>query len=187
MFCKHTITVEFKYVNHQLQRIKHSIRATKNRVNEVVVLYYRGGEGLSADGSFPQTTLGGSARLSAVGVMTCDNLVSSLGDTPGAQLLLLDVDRDLPQENQGQMTQNKLISWGEYYPRVGMVHYAWLGPPGTPKDPGLIRALQQAMAQSTRLVEVTTGVGKIASTSDFKRFLAYDAYLPRDLESLAVR
>jgi len=114
--------------------------------------------------------------------------VASLGDTPGAQLLLLDVDRDLPKEDEGKTTPNQAVSWGEYYPRIGMLHYAWLGPHDAPKDPGLIRALQQAMAQSTRLVEVTTGVGKIASASpDFKKFLVYETYLPQDLEGLPVR
>jgi hypothetical protein len=53
----------------------------------------------------------------------------------------------------------------------------------------LIEAIEKAMGQATRLVEVRDGVRRLASASpDFqKKLLVYEAYLPPELEDLSVR
>jgi hypothetical protein len=69
-----------------------------------------------------------------------------------------------------------------------MLHYAWLQP-NAPKNPGLIQAIEKAMAEATRLVEVRDGVRRVASASEEfqKKLLVYDSYLPPELEDLNVR
>jgi hypothetical protein len=152
--------------------------------SDVVAVYYRGGEAVNAQGNLFQSYLsrtGGETRESAI---SCDEVVKIFEATPGAQILLMDVDRQ-----SGITSPDRIGSWSQYYPHVGMLHYAWLGQPNAPKNPALLEAIEKAMGESTRLVEVRDGVERIASASDDfqKKVLFYKTYLPKDLESMTVR
>jgi hypothetical protein len=179
--------VKPSYVYYQLVEIKNTIQRLSQigaASSDVVAVYYRGGEAINSQGNLFQTSLTRPGRETRESAITCDEVVGIFSETPGAQILLMDVDRQAASPAQDQ-----IISWGEHYPRVGILHYAWLGQPNAPKNPGLIEAIEKAMGQATRLVEVRDGVRRLASASpDFqKKLLVYEAYLPPELEDLSVR
>jgi hypothetical protein len=179
--------VKPSYVYYQLVEIKNTIQRLSQigaASSDVVAVYYRGGEAVSAQGNLFQTSLTRPGRETRESAITCDEVVGIFSETPGAQILLMDVDRQTASP-----AQDEIISWGEHYPRVGILHYAWLGQPNAPKNTGLIQAIEKAMGRATRLVEVRDGVRQFASASpDYeKKLLVYDAYLPPELEDLAVR
>jgi hypothetical protein len=179
--------VKPSYVYYQLVEIKNNIQKLAQigaSSSDVVAVYYRGGEAVNAQGNLFQTSLSRPGKESRESAITCDEVVGIFAETPGAQILLMDVDRQ-----QVSTAQDQISNWKDHYSRVGMLHYAWLGQPNAPKNPGLIQAIEQAMGQSTRLVEVRDGVERIASASpDFqKKILIYKTYLPKDLEDLTVR
>jgi hypothetical protein len=179
--------VKPSYVYYQVVEIKNTIQRLTQigaASSDVVAVYYRGGEAVNAQGNLFQTSLTRPGRETRESAITCDEVVGIFSETPGAQILLMDVDRQAASPAQDQ-----IISWGEHYPRVGILHYAWLGQPNAPKNPGLIEAIEKAMGQATRLVEVRDGVRRLASASpDFqKKLLVYEAYLPPELEDLNVR
>jgi hypothetical protein len=181
--------VKPSYVRFQLVEIKNSIQKLSKigaASSDVVAVYYRGGEAVNAEGNLFQTSLTRPGEETRESSLTCDEVVGIFEETPGAQILLLDVDRRAASLDRDRIESG---SWGQYYPRVGMIHYAWLGQANAPKNAALLRAIEQAMGQSTRLVEVKDGVERIASASpDFQnKVLIYKSYLPKDLQAMVVR
>jgi hypothetical protein len=178
--------VKPSYVYYQLVEIKNTIQRLSQigaTSSDVVAVYYRGGEAVNAQGNLFQTSLTRPGRETRESAITCDEVVGIFAETPGAQILLMDVDRKGTAASQDQ-----IVSWGQYFPRVGMLHYAWLQP-NAPKNPGLIEAIEKAMGEATRLAELRDGVRRVASSSEGfqKKLLLYNAYLPPELEDLTVR
>src|SRR5439155_17628923 len=131
--------VKPSYVYYQLVEIKNTIQRLSQigaASSDVVAVYYRGGEAVNAQGNLFQTSLTRPGRETRESAITCDEVVGIFAETPGAQILLMDVDRKGTAASHDQ-----IVSWGQYYPRVGMLHYAWLQP-NAPKNPGLIEAIE---------------------------------------------
>src|SRR5262249_32843105 len=86
--------VEELYIAPRLLALKADIRnrsRTDRPMNEVVLIYYQGGEAIGKDGHFFQTYTIGSKKKQ-VGIR-CDRLMNYLAEVPGAHVLLLDVHR----------------------------------------------------------------------------------------------
>jgi hypothetical protein len=184
--------VRREFLNHQLYIITTRIRQLARAGsfgNDVVMLYYQGGEAMDKDGHFFQTSLsqdGAELRSTAI---ACQELVSFFAETPGAHVLLLDVDRPGAQPT-ADMKDKDLVGKWQYMPEVKdhvvALRYAWLGQPDVPKDARLISALEKAMPQ-TRLADVMERTRLYAD--NFRLTypnLVENEFAPEDLKQLVV-
>jgi WD40 repeat protein len=178
-----------EYVFPKLQMIKARIKDLSggSPANDVVVFYYQGGESVNAQGNFFQTGLARRERDAQRAALTCDDLARFFADTAGAHVLLFDVGRDGPAPSE----QDRLARWADSYPdvtgHVAVLRYAYLGQAGAPRQPLLLKALQEALARAAHLGEVTDQLRKFASDWDDKtRPLTFDQFLAGELKELTV-
>lgn len=154
--------------------------------NDVVVLYYQGDEMVSEKGNTYQTSLSRLRPNAIRDTIACDRLVGFFAETPGAHLLLLDVDRKLSRG------ADRISDWQDYFPdaraHVALLRYAWLGKDVAPADAHLLVALERTLPQSPRLQEVTEGTFKFAESlpSFQEKRLTYKDYLPPYLGNMRV-
>src|SRR5262249_38955596 len=89
-------TVDPDAMYYQLSRMKQTIEryASEGPSNQVVVVYYQGGEAVNSKGHFLRTSLPQIDEKLALYRIPCDELEKKLADTLGAKILLLDVHRD---------------------------------------------------------------------------------------------
>src|SRR5262249_30997534 len=147
------------------------------------------GEAMNDKGHFFQTSLsqeGADLRSTAI---ACEELVSFFAETPGAHVLLLDVDRP-GSKLAGNLRDADLVGKWQYLPagkdHVVALRYAWLGQPNMPKDALLISALEKAMPQ-TRLADMMERTRLYAD--NFRKTspnLLESEYAPDDLRQLVV-
>jgi hypothetical protein len=150
----------------------------------IVVFYYQGGEAVDAQGNFFQTSMNAPDECKGQTSITCDELVHFFAETPGAHVLLFDVDRQRPKIPE---VKDKLAEWN--YPdvesHVAVLRYAWLSGKEQPKEPRLVEALQEALPHAIRLVEVTDQMSQLASKSSyFPDFLRVDKHVSEEMKSL---
>jgi hypothetical protein len=189
-------------LNHQLYTITTNIKRLAQAGsfgNDVVMLYYQGGEALTEDGHFFRTDLtqkGAELKASAI---DCQELVDFFADTPGAHVLLLDVDRrkasaqgaNAPRSG-AERARDRVAQWATYFKEaqahVVVLRYSWLGAPAVPKDARLIAALQESMPHASRLVQVLESAGQFADNlkKDYPNLLLYDKHPSPDLNELLV-
>jgi hypothetical protein len=174
------------YVLQQLQTIRYKIERLAKaglRSNNVVVFYYQGGEAVDAQGNLFQTTTDPANAKGRQTALTCEDLVEFVAQTPGAHVLLFDVDQQTAPEGK-----DKLAHWKDNYPDMGSVaylRYAWVGPAAKPNDMGLMRKLQDAIPHSTRLVDVTEELIRSASKSEhFPKWFRADEYISEEMRDL---
>jgi WD40 repeat protein len=149
-----------KKVLQVMERIRELARAREDEPGtDVVVFYYRGRELVNDQGHF----VGGddrAARGAAAPSLPCDQIADLFAEAPGAHLLLFDVDHDVAVPEG----RDKLGAWPDPFPdlshHVAVVRYAWMEPAGAPRDArlNLIRAVQEAIGQTTLLLDVTERV-----------------------------
>jgi WD40 repeat protein len=172
----------------QLIAIQDTVRGDLARggrpMNEVVMIYYQGGEALTAEGNLFR----GAGAAPGLAIQ-CDKLVEYLSEIPGAHVLLLDVDRDPAAPPRGG-ARDKIDSWKDDYPQVrfhvGVLRCAWRGKGPPPKEARLITALGKATTRAARLhavIEQTERLVAAAGTSDL---LVFTPRLPEDLNDLLV-
>ncbi|HLJ95302.1 MAG TPA: hypothetical protein VKU02_19140 [Gemmataceae bacterium] len=176
------------YVLQQLQTIRYKIEGLAKaglRSNTVVVFYYQGGESVDAQGNLFQTTGDASNVKGRQTALTCEDLVSFVAQTPGAHVLFFDVE-----EQKGPKAKDKLVGFKDNYPEieshVALMRYAWLGSTVKPEDTRLIRKLQEAIPQSTRLIDLAQILNRLAKKSQyFPTLLRVDEYIPEEMRDLA--
>src|SRR5262249_50210833 len=130
---------------------------------DVVVFYFKGGEAFTEkDGHLFRS--GGGRR--AVRVVSFTRLVSLFADTPGAHVLLFDVDREAARRGADA---DRVSRWDDFQRdvrhHVAVLRYAWLGGRRGPSDPDLVRTLQAVLPRSSQLKEVARQVREIASAT----------------------
>jgi WD40 repeat protein len=179
------------YVLHQLHIIRDKIQGFANAglpSTHIVVFYYQGGESVDAQGNFFQTSVNSPNAGAGQTSITCDDLVDFVAQTPGAHVLLFDVDR---QRSKSSGAKDKLAGWKDNYPdvesHVAVLRYAWLSTAEAPKSPRLIQALQQALPHATRLVEVVDQLSRLAAQSKyFPDSLRVDRYISDDMKDMVL-
>jgi hypothetical protein len=175
---------------HKLLEIKYAILAlakTGTPMNDVLMIYYQGGEAVRKDGNFFETFSGAAEGGGRQFGLPADDLVELLSGIPGAQVLLLDVDRDAQGESAGQ--GDKIAHWKDNYPasagHVVVLRQAWLGKTPPPNQTRLLAVLEQALQRASRLDQAVVQMEKTVATlrsSDVQML----RYLPGDLEGLPV-
>jgi hypothetical protein len=175
------------YVLQQLQTIRYKIeRLAKGglRSNNVVVFYFQGAEAVDAQGNLFQTTTAPSSAKGRQTALTCEDLAEFVGQTPGAHVLLLDV------EQQSAMDANdKLGKWDDNYidSHVAYLRYAWLGPATKPSDISLIQKLQEAVPHATKLQDMADKLTQLASQSGYvPKSLKVDEHVSEEMGDLAL-
>ena len=118
----------------------------------MVLVYYQGGESIDSRGNCFQTSLTSTGTAgSQQSAITCDELVRFFAETPGAQLLLLNVAGRPDTRAAGR-------DWGGD-PNTGFLRYACHDPTeACSADPALLGLLQEAISKKGRLGEVVAYV-----------------------------
>jgi hypothetical protein len=165
--------VDHTQVLRQLNRVRSALlrRARDGALNDVVLVYYHGGESFSAGSHYLQTS-----DTLAIGQ---DFLEKFFAEVPGAPILFLDVTR-----SGGE--RQRLVRWPSDS-RIGVLRSAWLGRGDDWKDDArLITALRETMPRASRFADVDSQVGlKLRQVAaEYPSLLLYDPHVPagsRDL------
>ncbi|HKB37385.1 MAG TPA: hypothetical protein VKD72_13120, partial [Gemmataceae bacterium] len=179
----------YAYVNDQLVRIHQEIKGNARSPgagNDVVVFYFKGGEAFTAEGNHLFVATG---RRSRAKVVDFKRLVDLFADTPGAQVLLFDVDREPKMgADTRRDSKDQIERWEDFHRdvrnHVAVLRYAWLGGPRSERDPMLLRALQAALPQASLLLDVTNQLRTSAASGAEK--LLYHPRVPEELQNLRV-
>jgi WD40 repeat protein len=160
----------------QLQLIKTQIvrDAPTAKLNDVVMLYFRGKETLTEHDHF----LGSSAAG-----IRCDQLANFFDDALGAQVLFLDVAR-----LGGARARDKVAQWPTES-HVGVFRYAWLVGDQVPDEARLLTALREATPQVATLKDVAAQFRRnfIRLSEKHPRALSFEPFhLPLDLEDMPI-
>lgn len=182
------------YVLQQLQTIRYKIERLAKaglRSNNVVVFYYQGGESVDARGNLFQATMDPSNVAGPQTALTCEDLVVFVTQTPGAHVLLFDVDRQTAAipPNKDKLPKDNLAKLKDNYPmiesHVALLRYAWSHPTAAPKDLRLIQVLEEAIPHANRLEDVMDWLNRSASNSkSFGAGLAVDTYVAEEMRDL---
>ena len=160
------------------------------------MVYYQGNETVDSRGHFFQTGPSQENEDLRWSAIRCDGLAGFFADNLGAQILLLDVQREPGKKGSPseEGTGDRVVQWPED-PHVAVLRYAWRDQPVVKKEEArLLTDLTEIMPQASRLKEVTSLVGdrftwlpdKSRRVSKKDPKLSYDEHLPVDLADLAI-
>jgi hypothetical protein len=183
-----------QFVYFQLVQLKEEIvsrqmttlRRQDTPKNDVLMIYYEGGEAINNKGHFFETHApsGSSKRFG----MSCDELANFLAELPGAHVLLLDVERPAPAVDDPP--RDKIARWKDDYPnaRIHVVVMRCARREGAGEAGGvrLIPVLQQTMPRANRLSELRALIEKAIAQFADRNLLVFTAYLPSELADLTV-
>jgi hypothetical protein len=178
------------YLFHQLDNIRDRIADladVQKPLHDVVIVYYRGGEALGEEGNLFETNAGAARQFD----IKSDQLVKELADTPGAHVLLLDVDREGDKgPARPEDPRDKIGHWEREYlqarQHVGVLRYAWVGKGAEPGNARLVVALEKALPQAVRLGELVALMGRMVESFQKSPGLLIAEYIPNDLKDLLV-
>ncbi len=170
-------------VRGELVRIRNAIRRRRNAPdapNEVVLVYYRGGEWITKDRATHLRLRTGEGGDS-FDTIPVDALVTAFRDTPAAKVFLLDV------------TRPSGASPTPLDPRVGLLRSAWRSRGATtttselPEESWLITSLEVATARASTLGDVASEMSRRYSSLK-ERFpdLDFDSDYPPALSTLII-
>ncbi|HMB04624.1 MAG TPA: hypothetical protein VKP69_12900, partial [Isosphaeraceae bacterium] len=176
---------------YQLGLIRNAINPLQTATeapNEVVLIYYQGGEWVDQGKSYLRLRTGRGRNQSDV--IALEELAGLFTGTRGAHLFLLDVTRSRVAPIGPAL---RAASWpGDDDVPIGLLQFAWLNPadaaPGeSPQDARLITALQEAMPKAATVREVTAKVRQRAERLG-KRYpnLYYDQLLTPPIAELII-
>lgn len=180
-------------INGRLQTIKNRVNALSRTdpLNDVIVIYYEGGEIVEDEDQFYLTTKDPSfyagvapqvIKQSAIGSDLLSDLFLSMG---GAHLMLLDVVR-----GGDNVTQRSLLPNNR---RAALLRYAWRRDVDVPRDARLIAAFgETAVTQGPirlmdfdrELTQQFTSNEDVLVSKNFGAALIYHKYLPAALSEL---
>jgi hypothetical protein len=156
--------------------------------NNVVMLYFKGRETITAAGHFFLTSESLNNPNLNQSAINCDELASFFSETVGAQVLLLDVNREtagrLAAKGEGR---DRIARW-PVDSHVGVLRYAWFDQEEAPPNARLISAFQDAVTRVSKLREVAAQVMDRFQEikQKYPQGLAYDRFVPEDLKELVV-
>jgi hypothetical protein len=141
-------------MNGWLNHIRNKIAIGPRPSNDVVILYYQGGEVIDK-GQEP------CLRLSAEGMTENDiiplrEIKKRLDQTRGAKLFLLDVTH---APDQAPLILSQAAQWIEEELPFGLLRFCWQEPPARP-DVSLAATLREALQENITLEEVEEEVDR---------------------------
>ncbi len=175
-------------VINQLWNIRLAIKEMADAGNDVVLVYFRGGEAVEK-GQFymlsSESRDNPDLKSSAVSGL---DLAMAFDKLPGAQVFLLDVQRSLAPSSPAKGLPPFVAHWPDEM-RSAVLQCAWLRNIPWPAEAGLLAALQHTAPKATRLYEISTGISEALrqAQAEYGGGLAYDPYIPPDLRDLILR
>jgi WD40 repeat protein len=181
-----TEDVDEDMVTFRLLTIKRQI-AQRNRdgwPNDVVLVYYVGGEEVDNSGRFISLTQGTPPQP----LITRQRLEKEFADMLGVKVLLLDVSRQRAGAGiKVEATRNEVSRWLNPPDRFAWMRAAWTDKGNMPADARLLTALQDALPGSQHLADVARGLDRhFRLLSERYGALRADWYLPPPLGGLVV-
>lgn len=163
----------------QLCLIKKTIDvlAAEGSPNDVVMVYYQGGEAVKADGNFFETSVSKYDKELRRSGITFRGLQGFFDETLGAKLLMLDVAR--VTGDQQVRDEVAKVAPNTYF---SILRYKWLS---TQREGGLLVDWKKAMDMDKRGV-LESVTGEVAKFFKQHPSLAYDRYVPNGLADLLV-
>jgi WD40 repeat protein len=173
-----------EHVFTQLCLIKRTIDllASSGSSNDVVMVYYQGGEAVNPQGHFFLTSVSRYDKELQRSAITCDGLADSFADTLGAKILLLDVERQLaPKAVTTAVVKDRLVQWPDDS-HIGVFRYAHTEPGNGRREARLLTDLKEAMQTRSKLKDVESYVAEKFPRS----VVIYNRYYPASLAELIV-
>jgi hypothetical protein len=127
--------------------------ANDGSTNDLVVIYYQGGEVFEGSGHYLTTSVTEVDPDMESSAVACDQLAEVFGKTLGAQVLLLDVDRRVGASTAADRAQDGVSQWPDQ-PNVAVVRYSRR----QTAEPQLLPDLSRAFGDAKRLVDVMNGL-----------------------------
>lgn len=187
-FAKGWIYLVGGYVNRgrvtaQLERIHLRVGDPVDAGADVVMVYYRGQESVDDRGQFylltSQSQFDPDTRSSAVSGRDLSERFTSV---PGAQLFLLDVQRQMQAGADPAAGFPTAVAWPNE-PQMAALRYAWLSNEAAPADARLLVAFDNAVPRATRLGEIETEVSRDSERAR-EKYGANFEYVPQVPQSL---
>jgi WD40 repeat protein len=172
----------------KLLKIKHRIleRAKQGWPNDVVLIYFVGGEVVDDDGRFAALVHGTPRRP----LVSRQRLEKAFADTLGVKLLLLDVVRDPTEAGlASKQLKREIAQWLDTPTRHAWMRSTWLEPTAAaPPQARLLAVLQKTLPAARNLGDVETGNEQQFTTLARKyNALRADSYLPPALRALVLQ
>ncbi len=144
---------------------------------DVFMIYYQGGETVKKDGNFFR--MPGKGEDAEKWDIPCNELLDFLVETYGANVLLLDVERDT------RKGPDRIGDWQRFYSRDYQIHIAmmrqvWEGKKAVADKDRLISVLRDAIPKAARLRELEMEMENIMGPHTFKK------WVPLELKELHV-
>jgi WD40 repeat protein len=156
------VTPEKVYV--QMLIIKRTLRkrAEAGAVNDVVLLYFRGGESIDTQGHFFRTSDSERDPELRWSGIPSDYFKRFFGENLGAHIVLLDVVRDAPAKGPTAAPQpgkDRVTNWAED-PNVAVLRFAWTDRPQSQlEEARLLTGWTAAIRQARTLRDVSQRLG----------------------------
>jgi hypothetical protein len=138
----------------RLKQIRKAIAMSTKPSNDVVVLYYQGGEVVK--GREPCLRLRPGAGMSENDIFRLSEIRERLNETRGAKLFLLDVTHP---PNQAPLDVAQAAHWIKDDSPFGLLRFSWQGL-SAPPDASLAVTLRAALQQKITLEEVSEEVDR---------------------------
>jgi WD40 repeat protein len=175
----------FHKLNEMRKRIETSdVRDPSAQFNDVVLLYYQGGERITREGHFfvtDETQYDSNLQRSAV---SCDRVARFFASTEGAQLLMLDTVR---AEGPRGVAEDRVDRWPPDV-HAGVLRYAWLSGGRVPADARLLTALEENWPRADNLGVLE---GELEGTyrriaEKYPKKVNFDRHVPAGLADLVI-
>jgi WD40 repeat protein len=183
------INTELYLIQEQIKQLKKSdLRTAGKPLNDVVIIYFQGGEAITREDHYLKTGRGQDDRQAAEFGVSIDDVKQMMSRMPAATLLLMDVIRSTPPRDVRPASgRDKVAQWPDSA-RSGVIRTVWGGVPDKmPAEAKLIPALESAISRERLLGEVLNFLnGKFTQVSArYPTLLEFDGR-PGGLQDLVV-
>jgi hypothetical protein len=143
-------------VYHQLKRIAENIPLGSEPANDVVMIYYQGGEVVG--GEQPSLRIRPGSDRDKNSLFPLSEIQRHLGGTRGAKLFLLDVSHP-PGQEPAALILAESARWTEDDSPFGLLRFSWPGQTAPPET-DLAVTLREALQKAVTLGQVSEEVGR---------------------------
>jgi WD40 repeat protein len=174
------------FLDGQLTPLRMQMAAERARepMNDVLIIYYEGGETINKDGHF--FCAPGSTGPAAPSCISCAKLVRYLSNLPGAHVLLLDVERSARAEKEHD-TVEKWRDTPQGPAHVAVMRCALHPKPNRPGSVRLLPVLEKKIQDKDRLGELIKVVqDALENSTDDGLLIVGPPYVPSELVNLKV-
>jgi WD40 repeat protein len=180
--------VDYDKLAERLLRIRREVaqRSRDGWPNDVVLIYFSGGETVDPSGRLEALTQPASSQT----LITREQIAEQFADMLGVKVLLLDVTRprNAAAKSLDAKTEREVARWLETPTRHAWIRAAWLDTESPPQETRLLTALQEALLKAELLGDVPLQVAqRFRQLAERFPTLQADWYLPQALHGLSLR